>query len=167
MQTLYLGRKTRSYYRYSHSKNFNNNIHSFCARCSAQAEVQRVLCYMCCSLCMSLNSVQSFVIENCNGPPIENGRNNVCLHLLSRAFTFFYLDLSFILSASLDKHAYPIKRKASKTEVFVFSYLQVLCYQATVHKCYIKIFSVGIHNQHLLVCKHEQQTYLNYKIKRI
>ena len=40
---------------------------------------------------MSLNSVQSFVIENCNGPTIENGLNNVCLHPLSRTFTFFYL----------------------------------------------------------------------------
>ena len=36
---------------------------------------------------MSLNSVQSFVIENCNGPTIENGLNNVCLHPLSRTFT--------------------------------------------------------------------------------
>ena len=40
---------------------------------------------------MSLNSVQSFVIENCNGPTIENGLNNVCLHPLSRTFTFTYL----------------------------------------------------------------------------
>ena len=39
---------------------------------------------------MSLDSVQSFVIENCNGPTIENGLNNVCLHPLSRTFTFFY-----------------------------------------------------------------------------
>ena len=39
---------------------------------------------------MSLNSVQSFVIENCNGPTIENGLNNVCLHPLSRTFTFTY-----------------------------------------------------------------------------
>ena len=37
---------------------------------------------------MTLNSVQSFVIENCNGPTIENGLNNVCLHPLSRTFTF-------------------------------------------------------------------------------
>ena len=37
---------------------------------------------------MSLDSVQSFVIENCNGPTIENGLNNVCLHPLSRTFTF-------------------------------------------------------------------------------
>ena len=36
---------------------------------------------------MSLNSVQSFVIENCNGPTIENGLNNVCLHPLSRTCT--------------------------------------------------------------------------------
>ena len=36
---------------------------------------------------MFLNSVQSFVIENCNGPTIENGLNNVCLHPLSRTFT--------------------------------------------------------------------------------
>ena len=42
---------------------------------------------MCCSSCISLNSVQSFVIENCNGPTIENGLNNVCLHPLSRTFT--------------------------------------------------------------------------------
>ena len=37
---------------------------------------------------MSLNSVQSFVIDNCNGPSIENSLNNVCLHTLSRTFTF-------------------------------------------------------------------------------
>ena len=43
--------------------------------------------YMCCSSCMSFNSVQSFVINNCNGP-IENGLNIVCLHPLSRTFTF-------------------------------------------------------------------------------
>ena len=42
---------------------------------------------MCCPSCKSLNSVQSFVIENCNGPTIENGLNNVCLHPLSRTFT--------------------------------------------------------------------------------
>ena len=40
---------------------------------------------------MSLNSVQSFVIENCNGPTIENGLNNVCLHPLSRTFTFTFI----------------------------------------------------------------------------
>ena len=39
---------------------------------------------------MSLNSVQSFVIENCNGPTNENGLNNVCLHPLSRTFTFTF-----------------------------------------------------------------------------
>ena len=39
---------------------------------------------------MFLNSVQSFVIENCNGPTIENGLNNVCLHPLSRTFTFLF-----------------------------------------------------------------------------
>ena len=43
---------------------------------------------MCCSSCISLNSVQSFVIENCNGSTIENGLNNLCLHPLSRNFTF-------------------------------------------------------------------------------
>ena len=36
---------------------------------------------------MSLNSVQSFVIDNCNGPLIENGLNSVCLHPLSSTFT--------------------------------------------------------------------------------
>ena len=46
---------------------------------------------------MSLHSVQSFVIENCNGPTIENGLNNVCLHPLSRTFTFPLL--RFVLSA--------------------------------------------------------------------
>ena len=43
---------------------------------------------------MSLNSVQSFVIENCNGPTIENGLNNVCLHPLSRTFTFISQSMS-------------------------------------------------------------------------
>ena len=33
---------------------------------------------------MSLNSVQSFVIENCNGPTIENGLNK-----MARTFTFY------------------------------------------------------------------------------
>ena len=37
---------------------------------------------------MCHNSVQSFVIDN--GPPIDNGLNNVCLHPLSRTFTFTY-----------------------------------------------------------------------------
>ena len=69
------------------TKDFKNSIRSFLVRRSAQVEVRRVLC-MCCWLCMSLNSVQSFVIENCNGPTIENGLNNVCLHPLSRTFTF-------------------------------------------------------------------------------
>ena len=71
-----------------HTKDFKNSICSFCARRLAQAEVRRVLC-MCCSSCMSLNSVQSFVIENCNGPTIENGLNNVRLHPLSRTFTLY------------------------------------------------------------------------------
>ena len=69
-----------------HTKDFKNSISSFRVRRYAQAEVQRILC-MCCLSCMSLNSVQSFVIENCNGPTIENGLNNVCLHPLSRTFT--------------------------------------------------------------------------------
>ena len=76
-----------------HTKDFKNSIRSFRARRSAQAEVRRVLC-MCCSSCMSLNSVQSFVIENCNGPTIENGLNNVCLHPLSRTFTFYTLSVT-------------------------------------------------------------------------
>ena len=46
---------------------------------------------------MSLNSVQSFVIENCNGPTIENGLNNVCLHPLSRTFTFLPLCNNIVL----------------------------------------------------------------------
>ena len=70
-----------------HTKDFKSSILNFSARRSAPAEVRRVLC-MCCSSCMSLNSVQSFVIENCNGPTIENGLNSVCLHPLSRTFTF-------------------------------------------------------------------------------
>ena len=45
-------------------------------------------CVCICSSCMSLNRVQSFVIDNCNGPPIENGLNNMCLQPLSRTFTF-------------------------------------------------------------------------------
>ena len=49
---------------------------------------------------MSLNSVQSFVIENCNGPTIENGLNNVCLHPLSRTFTFTF-STSIVLIALL------------------------------------------------------------------
>ena len=32
-----------------------------------------------CSCCMSSNSVQSFMIDICNGPPIENGLHDVCL----------------------------------------------------------------------------------------
>ena len=73
-----------------HTKDFKNSIRSFRAKRSAQVEVRMVLC-MCCSSCMSFNSVQSFVIDNCNGPPIENGLNNVCLHPLSRTFTFTVL----------------------------------------------------------------------------
>ena len=52
---------------------------------------------------MSLNSVQSFVIENCNGPTIENGLNNVCLHPLSRTFTFFtfYVQQNYSINITL------------------------------------------------------------------
>ena len=50
---------------------------------------------------MSLNSVQSFVIENCNGPTIENGLNNVCLHPLSRTFIFTFLLLQCWLPSCL------------------------------------------------------------------
>ena len=74
--------------RSGYTKDFKNSIRSFCARRSAPAEVRRVLC-MCCSSCMFLNSDQSFVVHNCNGPPIENGLNNMCLHSLSR--THFYV----------------------------------------------------------------------------
>ena len=73
--------------RSGHTKNLKNSIRSFRARRSALGEVRRVLC-MCCLSCMSLNNVQSFVIDNCNGPPIENGLHNVCLHPLFRIFTF-------------------------------------------------------------------------------
>ena len=50
---------------------------------------------------MSHNSVQSFVIENCNKPTIENGLNNVCLHPLSHTFTFTVLE-----TFSLKKYSY-------------------------------------------------------------
>ena len=80
-------RETEVLLRSGHTKDFKNSIRSFRARRSPQAEVRRILC-MCCSSFMSLNSVQSFVIDNCNGRPIENGLNNVCLHPLSRTFTF-------------------------------------------------------------------------------
>ena len=79
---------------------FKNSIRSFRARRSAQAEGRRVLC-MCCSSCMSLNSVQSFVIDNCNGPPIENGLNNVRLHPLSCTFTFTPLTTLFLHTQKL------------------------------------------------------------------
>ena len=62
------------YSRSGHTKDSKNSIRSFRDRRSAQAEVRRVLC-MYCSPCMSLNSVQSFVIENCDGPQIENDLN--------------------------------------------------------------------------------------------
>ena len=52
-----------------HTKDVKNSIRSFRARRPAQAEVRKVLC-MCCSSCMSLNNVQLFMIENCNGPTI-------------------------------------------------------------------------------------------------
>ena len=62
---------------------------------------------------MSLNSVQSFVIDNCNGPTIENGLNNVCLHPLSRTFIFKMLmrstvfPFSVILKSVLKSLIYP------------------------------------------------------------
>ena len=77
------------YSRSSHTKDLKNGISSFRTRRLTHAEVRRVLC-MCCSSCMYLSRVQSFVIDNCNGPPIENGINNVCLHPLFRTFTFYY-----------------------------------------------------------------------------
>ena len=94
-----------------HTKDFKNSIRSFRARRSAQAEVRRVLC-MCCSSCMFLNSVQSFVIENCNGPTFENGLNNVCLHPLSRTFTF---NIELILKACL-----PIRGKRQRDYLIFF-----------------------------------------------
>ena len=55
---------------------------------------------------MSLNSIQSFVIENCDGPTIENGLNNVCLHPLSRTFTFSnYCNIkSFVVLCYVQDH---------------------------------------------------------------
>ena len=38
---------------------------------------------------MSSNSAQSFIIDICNGPPMENNLHNMCLHPLSR--THFYV----------------------------------------------------------------------------
>ena len=91
VKSVYLVAGRLGFYSQSgHTKDFKNSIRSFLARRSAQAEVRRVLC-KCCSSCMSLNSVQSFVIENCNGPTIENGLNNVCLHPLSHTFTLYLL----------------------------------------------------------------------------
>ena len=84
------------YSQLGHIKDSKNSIRSFRARRSVQAEVRRVLC-MCCSSCMSLNSVQSVVIENCNGLTIENGLNNVCLHPLSRTYTFNGVDVNCLL----------------------------------------------------------------------
>ena len=73
------------YSRSGHTKDFKNRIRSFRARRSAQTEVRSVLILcMRCSSCMSLNSVQSFVTDNCNGPPIKNGLNNVCLRTFTR-----------------------------------------------------------------------------------
>ena len=79
------------YSRSGHTNDFKNSIRSFRARQLVQAEVRRVLC-MCCLSCMSLNSVQSFVIENCNGPLLENGLNIAFLHRLSRTFPFTLLE---------------------------------------------------------------------------
>ena len=61
---------------------------------------------MCCSSCMSFNSVQSFVIENCNGPTIENGLNKVCLHPLSRTFTFYAITTTLPHPELLVKESY-------------------------------------------------------------
>ena len=70
VKSVYLVAGRLGFYSQSgHTKDFKNSNRSFRARRSAQAEVRRVLC-MCCSSCMSLNSVQSFVIENCNGSTI-------------------------------------------------------------------------------------------------
>ena len=56
-----------------HTKDFKNSIRSFRAGRKCEGFGVCVLRHV-----MSLNSVQSFVIENCNGPTIENGLNNVC-----------------------------------------------------------------------------------------
>ena len=34
---------------------------------------------VCCLFCLSFNSVQSFMIDICNKPPVKNGLHNVCL----------------------------------------------------------------------------------------
>ena len=59
---------------------------------------------------MSINSVQSFVIENYNGPTIENGLNNVCLHPLSRTFTF---------TSALTQRKYTIHKNLSLSAVCI------------------------------------------------
>ena len=111
------------YFQPGHTKDFTNSIRSFRASRSAQAEVRRVKC-MSCSSCMSLNNVHSFVIDNCNGSPIENGLNNVCFHPPSRTFTVFLrqpADYKYTISEiarstfslfklAAGKYDFPIKR---------------------------------------------------------
>ena len=79
------------YPRSGHTKDFKICIRNFRARRSAQAKVRRVL-WMCCSSCMSLNSVQPFVNDNCHGLPIENG-----LSVLAPAVPYLYLLLSVLI----------------------------------------------------------------------
>ena len=50
---------------------------------------------------MFLNSVQSFMIDNCDGRPIENGLNNVCLYPLFRTFSSISFSLKGKIGADL------------------------------------------------------------------
>ena len=71
---------------------------------------------------MSLNSVQSFVIENCNGPTIENGLNNVCLHPLSRTFTFtahFTVAMQYYLLSNVSVKHLCLNMSQSETAAYV------------------------------------------------
>ena len=80
------------YSRSGHTKDFKSSIRSFPRL--AQPEVRRVKCMCVVRLVCYLTAFNPFMIDICNGPPIENGLHNVCsapavpyLYLYAEIFT--------------------------------------------------------------------------------
>ena len=67
------------YSRLGHTKYFKSSIRSFLPGVRRNRKCEELSVCVCCSTCLSSDSVQSFMINICNGPPIENGLHNVCL----------------------------------------------------------------------------------------
>ena len=93
---------------------------------------------------MSFNTVQSFVIDNCNGPTIENGLNNVCLHPLSRTFTFMVRKLRQALFSCYQNYTSKIMRLVSKMHDLWHGI--VLCSKKFQLFCLLSLIGINVRN---------------------